>query len=230
MTINNYSGATIEATDTDNDNRLGISDTVTFTATFSESMSDSPTITIGDGVVNKTMPVSNSNSSVVSTVWIYGLDMSTWSGTDSDTFKVTVAGKDLADNPYSGSDSITISIDTSTPTVTLTDTDSDNIIGSSGSVTITATFSEAMAVSPTIKIGNGVTNQGMTATSSSTVWIYYFSANSYQGSGTTASVNVSGTDLNGNAYSGTESITYTFDYTNPQVTSSGISDDNLTVS
>ena len=221
---------TVTLTDTDNDNRLGISDTVTFTATFSESMLDSPTITIGDGVVNKTMTVSNSSSSVVSSVWLYTLDMSTWSGTDSDTFKVTVAGKDLADNPYSGSDSITISIDTATPTLTLTDTDADNIIGSSGSVTITATFSEAMAVSPTITIGNGVINQGMSATSSSAVWIYYLSASSYQGSGTTASVTVAGTDLNGNAYSGSESITFTFDYTNPQVTQNGISADNLTVS
>ena len=192
-------------------------------------MLDSPTITIGDGVVNKTMTVSSS-SGVASSVWVYTLVMSTWSGTDSDTFKVTVAGKDLADNPYSGSDSITISIDTATPTVTLTDTDGDNIIGSSGSVTITATFSEAMAVSPTITIGNGVTNQGMTATSSPAVWIYNLSANGYQGSGTTASVTVAGNDLNGNAYSGSESITFTFDYVNPQVSSSGISADNLTVS
>ena len=221
---------TVTLTDTDADNRLGISDTVTFTATFSESMLDSPTITIGDGVVNKTMTVSNSNSSVVSTVWIYGLVMSTWSGTDSDTFKVTVAGKDLADNPYSGLDSITISIDTATPTVTLTDTDADNIIGSSGSVTITATFSEAMAVSPTITIGNGITNLAMTATSSSAVWIYYLNANNYQGTGTTASATVAGTDINGNAYSGLESITFTFDETIPQVSATGIYADNLTVS
>jgi len=221
---------TVTLTDTDADNRLGISDTVTFTATFSESMLDSPTITIGDGVVNKTMTVSNSNSSVVSTVWIYGLVMSTWSGTDSDTFKVTVAGKDLADNPYSGLDSITVSIDTATPTVTLIDTDADNIIGSSGSVTITATFSEAMVVSPTITIGNGVTNQGMTATSSSAVWVYYLSANNYQGTGTTASATVAGEDINGNAYSGLESITFTFDETIPQVSATGIYADNLTVS
>ena len=67
---------TVNLTDTDDDNLLGISDTVTFTATFSESMLDSPTITIGDGVVNKTMTVSSS-SGVASSVWVYTLVMST---------------------------------------------------------------------------------------------------------------------------------------------------------
>ena len=82
---------TVTLTSTDADNRLGISDTVTFTATFSESMSYSPTITIGDGVINKTMTVSSS-SGVASTVWTYFLNMSTWSGSQSDSFTVTVTG------------------------------------------------------------------------------------------------------------------------------------------
>ena len=63
---------TVTLTSTDADNN-GLSDTVTFTATFSESMLDSPTITIGDGVINKTMTVSSS-SGVASSVWTYFLN------------------------------------------------------------------------------------------------------------------------------------------------------------
>ena len=366
---------TVTLTSTDADNRLGISDTVTFTATFSESMLDSPTITIGDGVVNKTMTVSSS-SGVTSTVWTYFLNMSTWSGSQSDTFKVTVAGKDLSENPYSGSDSITISIDTVAPTVMLNDTDADNIIGSSGSVTITAFFSEQLTANPIINLSGigsatmtpltGTTTSGITITGSSLwnsgepnnsnsgtekygmiqdnggwglndstpshqtvhvleinstdiksisgynflgtfnghnyfqstgratwensktqavskggylsvinstaefnflvaqtfsnvnigIWIglyqdtndpnysepsggwKWINQNYYaykyiltsSNSVATTTATVSGTDSNGNAYSGSESITFNFDYTNPQVTQNGISADNLTVS
>jgi hypothetical protein len=51
----------------------------------------------------------------------------------------------------------------SRPTVALTDTDSNNIVSGSNVVTITATFSEAMAVTPTINITGEVSNVAMTA-------------------------------------------------------------------
>ena len=38
------------------------------------------------------------------------------------------------------------------PTLTLTDTDSDNIVSNSDVVTITASFSESMAATPTISL------------------------------------------------------------------------------
>ena len=48
------------------------------------------------------------------------------------------------------------------PTVTLTDTDSDNLLSASDTVTITATFSEAMVATPTISITGAVTDVAMT--------------------------------------------------------------------
>jgi hypothetical protein len=47
------------------------------------------------------------------------------------------------------------------PTVTLTDTDADNLLSASDTVTITATFSEAMVATPTISITGVVTDVGM---------------------------------------------------------------------
>jgi surface protein len=48
-------------------------------------------------------------------------------------------------------------------TVTLTDTDADNLLAASDTVTITATFTEAMTATPTISITGVVTNVTMTA-------------------------------------------------------------------
>ncbi|MDC1011784.1 Ig-like domain-containing protein, partial [Flavobacteriaceae bacterium] len=47
------------------------------------------------------------------------------------------------------------------PTVTLTDTDTDNLLSASDTVTITATFSEAMVATPTISITGVVTDVAM---------------------------------------------------------------------
>ena len=58
------------------------------------------------------------------------------------------------------------------PAVTLADTDANNIVTGSNIVTITATFSEAMAVTPTINITGEVSNVAMTASSTASVWIY----------------------------------------------------------
>ena len=57
-----------------------------------------------------------------------------------------------------GTDSITFAIDNTAPTVTLTDTDSDNIVSNSDVVTITATFSESMAATPTLSLSGIITN------------------------------------------------------------------------
>ncbi len=51
--------------------------------------------------------------------------------------------------------------ETSPPNVILSDTESDNIVKGSDTVTITATFNEAMSSSPTINISNQVTNLGI---------------------------------------------------------------------
>ncbi|MDA9587186.1 BspA family leucine-rich repeat surface protein, partial [Flavobacteriaceae bacterium] len=105
--------------------------------------------------------------------------------------------------------------DTSTPTVTLTDTDLDNLVSGSSVVTITATFSEAMSATPTINITGEVSNVAMTASRTARVWIYPWTVSATTNGIVTATV--SGTDLSGNAYSGTDSITLTVDNTVPGV-------------
>ena len=96
-------------------------------------------------------------------------------------------------------------------TVTLTDTDSDNIVAGANVVTITATFSEAMAVTPTINIIGEVSNVAMTASSTASVWIYPWTVSTTTSGIVTATV--SGTDLSGNAYAGATSITFTISQT-----------------
>ena len=121
----------------------------------------------------------------------------------------------MAGNSYSGTDSITYVIDNTLPTVLLSDTNSDNIITNSNQVTITATFSEPMTVTPTISISNVITNAVMTATSSTSVWIYpWVVSTTYNG---VVSATVSGTDLARNSYSGGESLSFNLDTKAPEI-------------
>ena len=96
----------------------------------------------------------------------------------------------------------------SRPTVTLTDTNLDNIVSSSEVVTITATFSESMAATPTLSLSGIITNTEMTATASASIWTYAWTVSTTV---TSTTATVSGTDLAGNAYVGSESITFTVD-------------------
>ena len=201
---------TVTLTDTDSDNFLNVSQVVTITAGFSEAMTATPTISITGIVTNVIMtPVSGTNS--------YTFSWDTSSGTLSDgAYFATVSGTDLIGNAYvSGTQSITFTVDTTAPTVTITSGDSDNTVKSADSnITVTATFNEAMASAPTISITGVVTNVALTASSSST-WTYDWNISSVtEGSYT---VTVTGTDLAGNTYAGTDSITLTVDNSVPGV-------------
>ena len=136
----------------------------------------------------------------------------------------TVSGADLVGNSYSGTDSITFTLDSSTPTVTLTTNDPDNTIKPGDPITITATFSEPMASGPSITIGSAVSNAALTATSSTTFTYSWSTSGVSAGSYT---VTVTGTDLAGNTYAGSDSIEITLDATAPTVTLSDTDDDNL---
>ena len=100
-----------------------------------------------------------------------------------------------------------------TSSVSLSKSTTNATLPYTGTVTITATFSESMANSPTISVG-GVSNAVMTSTSSS-VWEYNWTINngSWMTANTTTTTfaTVSGTDIVGNAYSGTTSISFTID-------------------
>ena len=99
-------------------------------------------------------------------------------------------------------------IDTVSPTVVLTHNASPTTTVSNGdTVTVTATFSEAMQATPTINITGGqAANVAMTATASSAIWTYNWTVSCTIS--TEVSVTVSGTDLANIAYSGTDSLTF----------------------
>ena len=217
FTIDN-TAPTVTLTDTDSDNLTSGSSVVTITATFSEAMAVTPTINITGEVSNVAMTASSTAD-----VWIYPWTVST---TTSGIVSATVAGTDLLGIPFSGTDSITFTIDNTAPTVTLSDTDSDNLVSGSSVVTITATFSEAMASAPTINITGEVSNVAMTATSSSSVWTYPWTVSTTTSG--IVSATVAGTDVLGNAYAGTDSITFTIDNTPPTVTLTDTDSHNLT--
>jgi len=211
---------TVTLTDTDSDNLVSGSNVVTITATFSEAMAVTPTINITGEISNVAMTASSTAS-----VWIYPWTVST---TTSGIVSATVAGIDVYGKTYAGTTSITFTIDNTAPTVTLTDTDADNLVSGSSVVTITATFSEAMAVTPTINITGEVSNVAMTASTTASVWTYPWTVSTTTSG--IVSATVAGADLSGKAFASTTSITFTIDNTIPQISAPTISSDNLTVS
>ena len=119
-------------------------------------------------------------------------------------------------------------IDNTAPTVNLTDTDADNVVKDSDAVTITATFNEAMTATPTVSIGALVTNIAMTATATNTTWTYDWNVPAGNDGNVTAAV--SGTDITGNVYAGTDSITFTIDNAAAQIITSTINLENSLIS
>lgn len=84
-------------------------DTVVITATFNETMTDAPTISLDvltDDITNAVM-------SGAGTTWTYTWDVP--AGNDGAAV-ATVAGADLAGNPYAGGDDLTFIIDNTNPT------------------------------------------------------------------------------------------------------------------
>jgi len=197
------------------------SSVVTITATFSKSMASSPTLSLSGIVSNVVMSSTPSTS-----VWEY-----TWTvSTSLTSTTATVSGVDLSGNPYSGTESLTFVIDNINPTsVSFTDNDTDNIVNNFTNLTFSATFSESMAASPTLSISGLVTDTAMTvsASTNSTTWSYFWDVPS--GSDGTYFATVSATDLAGNNYTGTESITFTIDNTHPLIQSVTVTDTNSKV-
>ena len=216
LTVDN-TAPTTTLSDNDDDNLLGLSSSVTITAVFNESMSATPIVSISGASVSGAMTqISGTNS------YTFNWDLSGSSLNDG-TFTATVSGTDLASNPYSGTESITFTLDATLPTVTLTDNAADNIISTTlsptNTVTITASFSEAMTATPSIYITGVVTNVAMTRVGSTNNYTYNWNTSTPTLAAGAYSVTVSGTDLIGNIYAGTDSITFTI--SPPSTPSSG---------
>ena len=217
--LNDSVAPNLTLSDTDADNIVSNTNVVTITATFSESMSATPTLSLSGIASDQLMSATASASQ-----WIYGWTVSVTSVAST---TATVSGTDLAGNYYTGTDSITFTIDNTRPTAALTDTDADNIVSNSNVVTLTATFSESMAATPTISLTGIDSNALMTATSSTSQWVYTWTV-SVVSSITSTTATVSGTDLVGNYYAGTNSITFTIiDITSPTVSLSDTDSDNI---
>ena len=189
------------------DNILSGSDTVEITATFSEGVV-SPTLSLDGLFANAAMTGSTSS------VWTYNIDITTLTVSPSgDDYFVTINASDPAGNNYTSStgiqdgnetsvDSITFTIDNTPPTVILTDSDLDDIVYPADSITVTATFSEAMTSAPQISFSGGPQDINMSATSSPSVWTFVFDFPSYSLPSGIYTLTVSGTDISGNPYSG----------------------------
>ena len=137
------------------------------------------------------------------------------------TVTFSVADNAFTDSSGSGniSSTLSISFDTISPTLSSFTNDHDDlIVRDADTVEITATFSEAMSSSPIINITGLVNNAAMTVstTSSSRTWSYSWDVPS--GSDGDVTATVSGTDLFGNYYLGTESLTFRIDNVSPTLT------------
>ena len=186
-------------------NRVKNSDTITISAALNETSANAPLITIGDLVSNATMTATETP-----TLWTFE-----WIVPDGDDGAVTATVSGTFTSGATYNNSIILNIDNTPPTVILTDSDSDNIVKDANHITITATFNEAMTASPTITIGGLVNNAPMSATESSSIWTYLWDVPSdNEGS---VSVSVSGADILGNTYVGSDQINFTINqnYTPP---------------
>ena len=108
--------------------------------------------------------------------------------------------------------------DTTAPTVELTHDNGDLLVSAlDGTITITATFNEAMTIAPTMDLvlsnGSDITAATTTQGADATIWTYEWTVPS--GSDGTATVTVSGSDLAGNAYAGSDNLVFTIDTTAP---------------
>ena len=103
--------------------------------------------------------------------------------------------------------------------------DADNLISLSAIVTITAAFSESLLSTPTISLSGLVTSVLMTRISSTNSYTYLWSVSPTTNSGIYTAT-VSGSDLQGNYNSGTQSITFTVDSSSPSVTITTSDSDN----
>jgi hypothetical protein len=193
-------------------------DEVTITATFSEALADSPVVQVsGSGVKSIT---ATDMTKVSTTSYTYSWTVGTGDGTQ--TFALATGtdaeGDVITATPTSGA---TITVDNTVPTASLVYAiggSSVSTVKQGDEVTITATFSEALADSPVVQVsGSGV--KSITATDmtkvSSTSYTYSWTVGS--GDGTQTFALATGTDAGGNVITATPTsgATITVDNTAP---------------
>ncbi len=133
--------------------------------------------------------------------------------------KIKITATDLATNTASDESDGNFAIDSTNPTVNLTYAP-NRTVRDADTLTITATFSEAMTSAPTIAIDapgtdGDVAATAMTIGANASVWAYSY--NVPAGSDGAATVTISGTDLSGHSNQAATNNTFTIDNVAPTV-------------
>ena len=198
----------------DPDRNVRDADTLTITATFSEAMNSAPTIAINTATGDDLAATAMTDSGDQIT-WTYSYDVPL--GGDG-TATVTISGTDLAGNSNDAATNQTFTIDNTAPTVALT-YDPDRNVRDADTLTITATFNQAINGTPTIAINTTGTNlsaTNMTDSGDQITWTYTYDVPS-AGDGA-ATVTIAGaTDDAGNANGAATNNSFTIDNTDPTV-------------
>ena len=159
-------------------------------------------------------------------------------GTDCNAYKVTYNGNSntgLNVRDYSEYYALPVrkfrQPDRMPPTVVLISSDDDGILLASDSITVTATFSKSMSSTPTLSLTGLITNTFMDKTLSPSVWHYNLEVNNLNFvNPVTSFLTVNGSDLSGNEYSGTDSLTFLIgnENTPPELTFFSINRESVT--
>ena len=187
-----------------------IGDIVTLSFTSSEAI-QSPTVTIDGNAAT----VSGGGTSWTATYTLV-------SGDTQSALGFTIDFDDLAGNSGTQvtavTDSSVVTFDETVPTVVSIVTDDiDDKVKDTDIVRVTTTFSEVMSASPTISVdlpnGTGISSASMTQSTTADVWYYDWTVT--DGGDGIATITVAGSDLAGNAYAGSDTVTVTIDNTDP---------------
>ena len=188
---------------------LNGNDQLVIKATSSELLAEAP-ILIFSNLTSATLSATSS-----ATQWEYNWTVpSDLSGTIS----ITVSGVDLNNNKNTNISALVYSIDNDGPTVVLATNQEDRYTKAGDTITVTATFSEAIAGECSLEIGNELLSvqRSLTAVSSS-LWIANWEIPSDWNEGEFYIKIDKAIDTAGNAISGTASALFIHDTTPPNV-------------
>ncbi|MGB2244834.1 MAG: thrombospondin type 3 repeat-containing protein, partial [Flavobacteriaceae bacterium] len=207
--LNDTSTPLIDITHDQDDLLLSGGQQITLNATANELLSAPPVLSFSNQVT-ATMATTSS-----ATLWTYDwtvpIDI-------SGSISITILGFDEVGNANTNSASLTFLIDNSTAEALLETNQSDLFLNGNDSVTVTATFNEPIAGGVQLNIANDAISvqPDMTATSSS-VWHLTWQIPPNWTEGAFDISILTATDLAGNPYSGTVSVSFVLDTTAPSL-------------
>ncbi|MBI2944298.1 MAG: hypothetical protein HYY25_08860, partial [Candidatus Wallbacteria bacterium] len=197
--------------------------TLAITATFTETLATTPTLAIAaPGTANdvNATAMAGSTGATPLTVWTFAATIQGGAGTEGQATVSIAGGQDAAGNPNTAATNSSFAIDATAPTAVLSY--SKNPAGvPAGSLTITATFSESLATTPTLAIAAPGTVNDVAATAmtgSGSVWTFAATISAGSGTDGAATVAIAGAqDPGGNSGGAVDNATFVIDNTSPTV-------------